>query len=132
VREDFDDEVRVMLNSNVASTRAANGRVTLTVDQGDGRSTEVSADHLIAATGYYVDVDRIGVLDREIVDALRLADRAPALDTAFESSVPGLYFTGPVATNSFGPLLRFACGSEFATRRIASRVGAIASRQSHT
>ena len=63
--------------------------------------------------------------DPEIARALRLADRAPALDTSFQSSVPGLYFTGPVATNSFGPLLRFACGSSLPRAAFQAKLGAL-------
>ena len=62
VRDDFDDEVRVLLNSSVTKVHAANGRVNLTISQKDGGAVEVSADHLIAGTGYYVDVDRMDIL----------------------------------------------------------------------
>jgi hypothetical protein len=40
------------------------------------------------------------------------------LSSNFESSVPGLYFTGLVAANSFGPVMRFAFGAGFAARRL--------------
>jgi hypothetical protein len=40
------------------------------------------------------------------------------LSSAFESSIPGLYFVGLAAANSFGPVLRFAFGAGFAARRV--------------
>jgi hypothetical protein len=33
--------------------------------------------------------------------------------------VPGLYFSGLASANSFGPVMRFAFGAGFASRRIA-------------
>jgi hypothetical protein len=33
--------------------------------------------------------------------------------------VPGLYFAGIAAANSFGPVMRFAFGAGFAARRLA-------------
>jgi hypothetical protein len=35
----------------------------------------------------------------------------------------GLFFVGPVAANSFGPMLRFAYGAGFASRRVARALG---------
>ena len=43
----------------------------------------------------------------------------PVLSGKFESSVPGLYFVGPSAVNSFGPLMRFMVGAEYAAPRVA-------------
>jgi hypothetical protein len=41
------------------------------------------------------------------------------VSSEFESSVPGLYFLGPIAANSFGPVMRFAFGADFTARRIS-------------
>jgi hypothetical protein len=45
--------------------------------------------------------------------------RGPALSINFESSVDGLYFMGPVAALSFGPIFRFVCGAEYAAPAVA-------------
>ena len=47
---------------------------------------------------------------------------APVLSSAFESSVPGLYFAGLAGAMTFGPLMRFMHGDEFAARRITTRI----------
>jgi thioredoxin reductase len=78
----------------------------------------LKADHLIAATGYRVDLQRLGFIDATLRARIRTIDRAPALSDAFESSVPGLYFAGVAATNTFGPLMRFAYGCDFAARHL--------------
>ena len=48
----------------------------------------------------------------------------PVLSAGFESSVPGLYFTGLAAAASFGPLMRFMYGADFAARTIGRRLAA--------
>jgi hypothetical protein len=52
-------------------------------------------------------------------EEIRLTDNSPALSSNFESSVSGLYFVGVAAANTFGPLMRFACGSRFTARRLS-------------
>jgi hypothetical protein len=49
---------------------------------------------------------------------IRTAADSPILGRRFDSSVPGLYFVGIAAANSFGPLLRFAFGAEYAAKRL--------------
>jgi hypothetical protein len=44
------------------------------------------------------------------------------LSADFETSVPGLYVMGPAAAGSFGPLMRFMFGADFAVRRIDDRL----------
>jgi hypothetical protein len=57
-------------------------------------------------------------LNRELRAGIRTAGGAPILSRGFESSVPGLYFAGLAAANSFGPVMRFAFGAGFSARRI--------------
>ena len=47
---------------------------------------------------------------------------ATRLSAQFESSVPGLYFVGPMAATSFGPVMRFAAGAGFTSRTIAAHL----------
>jgi hypothetical protein len=42
----------------------------------------------------------------------------PILSSHFETSVRGLYFVGPAAANSFGPMFRFVYGARFTAARI--------------
>jgi hypothetical protein len=79
----------------------------------------------MSATGYRVDLRRLGFLDDHALAAIALTGGSPALDSTFQSSLPGLYFVGLAAAATFGPGQRFVCGTEFAARRVA---GAIAAR----
>jgi hypothetical protein len=87
-----------------------------------GEEVKVLTDHLLAATGYRVDIDRMAPLAPELRAAVRRTGGAPALSTHFESSVPGLYFVGITAANTFGPALRFVYGTAFAAGRVARHV----------
>jgi hypothetical protein len=88
----------------------------------DGAQRDVLADHVIAATGYRVDVDRLKFLDEAIRSKVRALENAPILSSSFESSMPGLYFAGVSAANSFGPVMRFAFGAKFAAMRVSDAV----------
>jgi hypothetical protein len=102
-----------------ASERA--GRVALRVRAAGGPEQEIVTDHVISATGYEPDVDRLPFLNG-LAKEVRRIERAPALSPHFESSVPGLYFVGPQAAFSFGPLMRFVAGAPFAVPRVTRQL----------
>ena len=77
------------------------------------------ADHVISATGYELDLQRLDFLASEIRNGLNSIDNTPVLSSSMESSLPGLYFAGAIAANSFGPVMRFAFGARFAAKRLA-------------
>jgi len=118
VRDTVEKNVSVHTSTKITGVSVQDGKAVLTLDGANANS--VTVDHIIAATGYKIDLARLGILD----DTLRLDIRtdaagSPILSPRFESSVRGLYFVGATAANSFGPVLRFACGAEFAARRLA-------------
>ncbi len=123
VRDTIEGHVPYRLNSRVAGAELApDGRVALAIDR-DGRERDILVvDHVVAATGYRVDVARLGLLDPALVPAIDTVDGSPALTRDFESSVPGLYFVGTPAAYSFGPMFRFACGADYAAKRLARHV----------
>lgn len=95
------------------------GQVALEFLAGDGSQPRLRVDHVIAATGYRSNLDQLDFLAPSLRERIRTVARTPVLDRHFQSSVPGLYFAGAIAANSFGPLLRFAYGADFAARRLA-------------
>jgi len=83
----------------------------------------IRVDHIISATGYEADVDRLPFISSNLAADVKRIERAPELSPSFEStSVPGLYFVGPVASFSFGPLVRFVAGAEFTVPRVSRHV----------
>jgi pyruvate/2-oxoglutarate dehydrogenase complex dihydrolipoamide dehydrogenase (E3) component len=117
-------------HTHVVNASMAADRVRLQVVGPEERDTVIEADHVIAGTGYEFDVDRISFIDRVLLTDLRRHELAPRLDRHFQSSVPGLYFIGPVAAESFGPLVRFVAGAPFAVSRVSSHLLHRAARRS--
>ena len=120
--------VEVTLGTHIEQATEQDGRVRLVLRAQDGTSREVVTDHVIAATGYSPDVDRLTFVSDEICSSIRTHKQMPVLSGSFESSVPGLYFVGPPAVNSFGPLMRFMVGAEYAAPLVARRLARRASR----
>ena len=94
--------------------------VSFTTEMDGAKSLEF--DHLIAATGYKVSLDRLTFLDGTLRSRIRSAAKTPVLDRQFESSVPGLFFIGVTAANNFGPMLRFGYGAGYAAKRLSKRL----------
>jgi cation diffusion facilitator CzcD-associated flavoprotein CzcO len=122
---------RVPLHLGCTQERAEvrDGRVCLHLRAADGSQRELVTDHVIAATGYKVDIDRLKFLNSEIRSQLKIVNGAPVLSAKFESSIPGLYFAGIAAANSFGPVMRFAFGAGFAARTLTRALSKSGSRE---
>jgi hypothetical protein len=124
LRERVDGRFPVLSGRTVRSAVPENGEVRLELADPGGETGLLRADHLLLATGYRVDVDRLGLLEPTLRQAVRTFRGAPQLSAGLESSVPGLYFTGLAAAPTFGPVLRFVCGTGFAARQVAAAVTA--------
>jgi thioredoxin reductase len=120
----------VMPRSTVQHAEVFGSKVKLTVTNNSGAREAVVADHVIAATGYRVDLHRLKFLAPELTAHIRSAENTPILDRHFESSVPGLYFVGVTSANSFGPMMRFAFGADYTARRLAPRLARFSRRRS--
>jgi len=105
------------------------GKVSLHLRGLDGSERDIVTEHVIAATGYKVDMERLRFLDSKIRASVKTLNGAPVLSSAFESSVPGLYFAGVAAANSFGPVMRFAFGAGYAARTVTQAVAKLPAEQ---
>jgi cation diffusion facilitator CzcD-associated flavoprotein CzcO len=119
IRDKVIGKVHLHLGCTPQRAETQNGRVHLGVRAADGSEREIVTEHIIAATGYRVDLERLKFLNPKLRSNLRALNGAPVLSSSFESSIPGLYFVGVAAANSFGPVMRFAFGAGFAARTLA-------------
>jgi pyruvate/2-oxoglutarate dehydrogenase complex dihydrolipoamide dehydrogenase (E3) component len=128
MRERIEGRIPTLLSRTLDRAELKDGRVSLTTSGG-----MLTCDHVVSATGYRTEVDRLGWLSAGLRSAIDTVEKTPILSDNFETSVRGLYFMGPAAANSFGPLMRFMVGSEFAAPRLAGhlhrRLGAISERR---
>jgi hypothetical protein len=83
-----------------------------------GGTKEIRAEHLLAATGYRPDLDRLSFLDARLRSMVRTLASSPDVGVDFQSSAPGLYFIGPAVAPTFGPVMRFVYGSDYAARTV--------------
>jgi lysine/ornithine N-monooxygenase len=129
LRDQVEGKVPARLKCSVVRAEARDGRLALTVaEEGQGQS-EIVCDHVIAGTGYDINVDRLPFLENDLKAQIRRLESAPRLDRHFQSSVRGLYFVGVASSLSFGPLFRFVAGAEY-TARTLTRVMARGRRSS--
>lgn len=127
LRDRVDGRFPVLCARRLVAARQEDGAVRLALAGPAGRRDVLHTDHVLAATGYQVDVERIPVLEPALRTSVRTwPGGAPVLSAGCESSVPGLYFTGLAAAPTFGPLLRFVHGTTFAAPRVAESVTASA------
>jgi len=119
MRERVIGKVPLLLGHTVTGAEVQGSRVRLSTATQDGVEKTLQVDHVIAATGYKIDVDRISFLDSNLKTRIRRLGGAPDLSLKYESSVPGLYFVGPASANSFGPVARFVFGAYHPSRRLA-------------
>jgi thioredoxin reductase len=115
-------KVPIHVRHEVVEASNVGQRVQLKMRDGEGILRNVEVDFVIAGTGYDVNVSRLKFLDPEILDRIHCTERTPTLNINFESSVPGLHFTGPLSMMCFGPLFRFVTGAEVTSRRLARRL----------
>lgn len=105
----------------IVAAEPRDGRIAVVIEeQGKGRS-ELICDHVVAGSGYDLNVDRLPFLDDAIKAGVGRIEKAPKLNRHFESSERGLFFVGSLSSLSFGPIFRFIAGAEY-TSRTLSRV----------
>ena len=128
LKPQVDGIVPAITGALIAHADAVDGRVRLELDLQDGGKQVVIADHVIAGTGYKVDMRKLPFFGPEVLDQLDCLNYTPRLSRWFETSIPGLHFVGTAAANSFGPMMRFAYGAGFASRRLSRRLAQTATR----
>ncbi len=111
--------VGVHYGFEVAQAKPSAGGVLLSLTSESGEKQEFYADHVICGTGYKSELARLPFLREPLISSIKAVQGTPILSASFELSVPGLYFVGAIAANTFGPVLRFACGAEFAASCVA-------------
>ncbi len=113
--------VRVNAGRSILDVAPGDSKITLRLDNGTA-----AFDHVVLATGYRVDIDKLGVLTPAVLRQVDMRAGYPVLSPHFESSLAGLHFVGSTAVGSFGPLPRFVAGAGFAARRVTAAAAASA------
>jgi cation diffusion facilitator CzcD-associated flavoprotein CzcO len=107
-------DVPITVGRTVDSASRRDGRIALHLSDGSTRE----ANHVLVGTGYQIDLSRYRFLPPELLERVDTWKGSPLLSPGFESSVPGLHFVGATAALSFGPVMRFVCGTWAAARGV--------------
>ncbi|MFI0482569.1 NAD(P)-binding domain-containing protein [Actinomadura sp. 9N215] len=122
LRDRLDRRVHVSTGRFLGKVAEQDDGVAVTTTDRSGRRLVTEVDHVIAATGFVPDVERLTLLSSDLRRRVATRFGAPVLSRDFESSAPGLYFAGLAAAATFGPVMRFVHGADFAARRIAHHI----------
>jgi NADPH-dependent 2,4-dienoyl-CoA reductase/sulfur reductase-like enzyme len=108
-------QVTIATSRHAVNATERGGKVHLQLNDGSERTV----DHVLLGTGYKIDIARYGFLSAELLQRVRTVNGYPLLNNGFESSLTGLYFAGATGAYSFGPLLRFVAGTQYAARALS-------------
>jgi thioredoxin reductase len=109
----------VLTNHQVREATPHVSGVRLTLDVA---TKTMDLDHVIADTGFHVDVAQLPFLPSDLLARIPSAKGYPALSRADETAVPGLYFAGALAAGSLGPSERFIAGTHNSAAVLARSV----------
>ena len=106
-----------LVKATVSALEDIKGRDIVVLDV---RRMTALFDRIILATGYKPSLSRVPFLaGGALVDAIETRNASPVLDDTMQSSVPGLFFTSMLATDTFGPFFAFTVSARAAARLIA-------------
>ena len=109
---------KITTGRNIVSVAEIGDEVMLTLDDGSERRV----DHVLLGTGYSVDITKYKFLAPHLIQAIEQFNGYPKVGRGLHSSVQGLHFLGAPAARSFGPLLNFVTGTEFASTELVSNL----------
>jgi thioredoxin reductase len=112
---------KTFLGHTIESAQACRDGVLVTA-HGEHGTQQILADHVLCATGYRPDLRRLPFLEPDLRARIAHVENTPRLSDNFETSVPGLYAQGVLSANTFGPLMRFMVGAEYAAPRLAGHL----------
>jgi cation diffusion facilitator CzcD-associated flavoprotein CzcO len=118
LRPEVEAGVNIVEGVEVIRAERTDDAIRLELSDGSQRH----ADHVLLATGYAFDRDRLGFVAPELRAQLELENGWPRLDRTFRSSIPGLYFVGFAAEGRFGPAARFVLGARHAAPTVAAAI----------
>lgn len=120
LRDRVEGVIDVLTGHRLKSAEPHGSGVRLQID--GPRQSSIEADHVIAGTGFRIDVARLSFLSAGIQAALVTRANCPLVNRAGESTVPGLYFAGAHTMVSLGPGARFISGTHHTAAQLAKSV----------
>jgi FAD-dependent urate hydroxylase len=130
LRVRVDGQFPVFTGHQVRYAAAHDSGVRLGLAGPGGASRELTADHVIAATGYRTSTASLPFISDRLRPGLRTLAGSPVVGRDYQSSVPGMYFIGPAVAPTMGPVMRFVYGTRHAAPTVARQLAGGANGQS--
>jgi thioredoxin reductase len=127
LRDRVEGVLEVLTGHQLRSAEPQGSGVRLHLDSPERSS--IDADHVIAGTGFRIDLSRLTFLSEEIQAGIATRANCPMVNRAGESTVPGLYFAGAPTMVSQGPGVRFIAGTHYTAAQLARSVARRARRR---
>lgn len=122
LRDRVDRRIELHLNCMVETATAQNGNVRVAARGSQGQ-IEFMTNHIIAGTGFKVDIEKFDYLDAGLRQSIARENAGiPSLDSHFETSVQGLFIVGVATAPVFGPIMRFMYGAKHVAPMLARRL----------
>ncbi len=121
LRQRVENKIETLLGSELRGSRVDGGKAVLELRR-NGTTSELAFDRVISATGFKVDLARLGYLDASLASEIEREGDAPRLDASYQTSVPGLFVVGAASAPTFGPVMRFMFGAKHAAPTVARRL----------
>jgi FAD-dependent urate hydroxylase len=117
LKDRVEGKIEVLGNTRLISATAQGSGLRLSLD-GPGPDV-LDVDHVIAGTGFRVDLARLPFLPEEVRARIGTVNGYPVVDRVGQSTVPGLYFMGSPSSLSLGPSVRFIAGTHNVAAKLA-------------
>jgi FAD-dependent urate hydroxylase len=130
LRDRVEGVLEILMGRSIKKAEPHGSGVRLHLLDGPKEST-LDVDHVIAGTGFRIDVSRLSFLSEEIKSGLETRANCPVVSRAGESSISGLYFAGAPAMVSQGSGVRFISGTHGSSAPLAGSVSRRARKGAH-
>jgi FAD-dependent urate hydroxylase len=120
LRDRVEGVVDVLSRHHLRGAEARGSGIRLKLD--GPTTSNLDVDHVIAGTGFRIDLQRLGFLSEDLRAKIATVNRYPVVSRDAMSNVPGLYFAGAATAVSLGPSVRFISGTHNTARQLASSV----------
>lgn len=112
------DNIPISTGRHVVSATLKGSALELKLDNNELRHV----DQVVTGTGYRVNIAHYPFLSADLLSKVETVGGFPKLHPGLESSLPGLHFLGAPASWTFGPLMYFVAGTEYAGRALAQSI----------
>jgi FAD-dependent urate hydroxylase len=120
LKDRVDGVIDTLTETHVRQATPEKDGVRLTLE--GPKQSSVTVDHVIAGTGYRVNIARLPFMSKALVDGIKTLNGHPLVSRVGATSVPGLYFCGAPTVLTIGPSSRFVAGTHTLSALLAESV----------